>query len=607
VGRLGRVLVFVSVMAVVLLTAVGASGSRSKTAVSIPAFTASQLDAASGANWIEENGNLSSWRYSSLTQINGSNGGSIKLAWSDHFASAPNGDQRAQGNANPVEYNGILYQEDSWSRIFAVDAASGKTLWSFDPQIALNAPGNGTDMRSIAIGNGMVFYGTFGVVYGLNAQTGAQEWATQIVDPNGGNGIDAAPVYYDGMVLIGTTGGDWGGSCIMVALDASTGKVKWYYSNIPSSPKAYGWNTWPSHRAFFGGGAVWDPVTVDSADGLVYYGTGNPIPWAGYLNGPGEELGTESVVALHVATGKLAWEFQEVHHDIWDYDSMQTPVLATITQNGKQVKVLDHTNKDAYNYVLDAVTGKPVDPVVEVPVPQEAADHTWPTQPIPATEMPGSPDEIVPHIPADPEAWTGLAPDGKPYVVASHLFQPYDDSNYLVYAPSAGGGIEWPENAFSPQTGYLYMCLNETDIALEAVPPADLHPVLGNVGVILGIKAGGSPTSVNTGRLVAVDPATNKIVWKVDTPRVGNTATPCSSPVTTTASGLVLIGRNNGMIQAYDAKSGAFLWQVQNMVSGQAVPAAPRLTVYSVGGKEYLLAATDSILGPELDAYTLPS
>jgi quinohemoprotein ethanol dehydrogenase len=595
-GKLGRFSAFGVVLSLFLLSAVTASGSNSRTTVSIPAFTSAQSSAPSGANWISENGNVLSWRYSALSQINSSNGGSLKLAWSQTFPNAPSGDLPESGNANAVVYDGIVYQQDKWGRIFAVDGGSGKILWSFDPQVPLNAVVAGGDYRSISIGDGMVFTGVLGTMYALNAATGQQVWATQLVDPNGGGGIDAAPVYYNGVLYDGTTGGDVGGACIDFALNAKTGKIMWYFNNIPSSKSQPGWNTWPAQRAYFGGGAVWDPPTVDPRVGLVYFGVGNPVPYVGWARGAGEEEYTESTVALKLTTGKLAWGFQEVHHDIWDYDSMQTPVAESITQGGKSVPIVTEIDKDAYSYPLYASTGKPVVPVNEVPVPQEPAMHTYATQPIPSTQMPGSPNELVPHVPPDPGAWSGTAPDGNPYIVAKSPFTPYSDTQFTVVAPTYTGGIEWPENSWSPQTGLEYICANESDFGMEAYAPQDVHMVQGNFAGFLAIKTAYSPTGVNIGRLIALNPATNTITWSVNTNNVN-----CSSPVTSTASGIVLIARASGAIQAYDAKTGAFDWQFTNADTSST----PRFTLYSDGGKEYIVNYTSGFKGEQLNAYSL--
>jgi alcohol dehydrogenase (cytochrome c) len=575
---------------------VGASGSRSASDVSIPAFSAADLAKPAGNDWISDNGNIQGWRYSSLSQINGSNGNSLKLVWSAHLAPPATPERVAAANGHPIEYQGVLYQEDAWTRVTAIDATSGKILWQFDPQVGLNVPGNGTDMRGVGIGDGKVYYAIYGTVYALDAKTGAQVWANQIVDPNSGGGTDIAPVYYKGMVILGTTGGDWGGACIVIALDAKTGKTKWFYNTIPSNPRQPGWNTWPSHRSYFGGGAVWDPISIDPKLDLVYAGVSNPVPYAGSLNGPGKELNTESVLALHAATGKFAWVYQEVHHDIWDYDAMQTPVVGFIKQNGKQVDVVDSLNKNAYNFILYADSGKPVVGIPEVPVPQNAAQHTYPTQPIPKG------DDLIPHVPSDPDAWQGLAPDGKPFEISKQPYTPYDETHYVVVAPTYTGGTDWYESGFSPRTGYFYACVNVTSFAYEAFPPADIHPVIGNVGSFAANKTATSPTSTRIGRLVAVDMTTNKMVWKTDTPNSF-----CTSPVLMTGGGLVIIGRNEGTINAYDDKTGNLMWSIPNIVSGQQTPVNPRITTYAVNGKQYIVAFTNStVLGPELDAYALP-
>ncbi|HUK44909.1 MAG TPA: PQQ-binding-like beta-propeller repeat protein [Gaiellaceae bacterium] len=596
--RLGQFSVIGTVIALFLLTTVAASASHSRLAVSIPAFTPLQSSAPSGGNWISEDGNVQAWRYSALTQINKTNGGSLTQAWSQTFPAPASPEAQGSGNANPIAYNGILYQEDKWGRVFAVDGASGKILWSFDPKVPLNAVISGFDYRAIGMGDGMVFTADLGTVYALDATTGQQVWATQVADPNGGGGIDAAPIYYNGAVYDGTTGGDVGGPCIAFSLDAKTGKINWYYNNIPSNASQPGWNTWPTHRAFYGGGAVWDPPAISPTTGLVYFGVGNPVPYVGWARGPGKELNTESVLAINMKTGKFAWDFQEVHHDIWDYDGMQTPVVMTVKQNGQNVPVVVHINKDAYSYPLNAATGKPIVSVVETPVPQEAAMNTYPTQPIPATQTPGSPNELVPHVPPDPGAWTGIAPDGKPYVVATSPFTPYSDTSFTVVAPTYTGGIEWPENSWSPSTGLEYICANESDFGMEAYAPQDVHMVQGNFAGFLAIKTSYSPTGVNIGRLIALDPATNTIKWSVNTP--GNN---CSSRVISTASGIVLIARATGAIQAYDDTTGALLWSFTNADTSSI----PRFIPYAVGGKEYIVSYTSSAVhGEQLNAYKLP-
>jgi alcohol dehydrogenase (cytochrome c) len=600
-----------------LLTSVSASGSGAKSSAAIPAFGVAQLSAPSGANWIGENGNIQSWRYTTLSQIDGSNGSTLRLAWTTHLTSAGNSDKLSQGNANPIVYNGVMYVQDGWTRVTALDGASGKILWQFDPQVGQNVPGNGTDMRSLGMGDGMIFTGAYGTVYAINAQTGAQVWATQVVNPVGGGGIDVSPLYYKGMVLIGTTGGDWGGACIQVALDAKTGAVKWHFNNIPSNPKAPGWNTWPAKWFYFGGGAVWDMQSIDPKLDLVLTGVGQALPFNGLINGPGSEFGTDGVYAVHALTGKFAWFYQEVHHDIWDYDGMQTPLSMTVTIGGQKRDAVVHINKDAYYFVLDAATGKPLIAAPETPVPQEPLAHTYPTQPIPQNTS----QELVPHVPPDPQSYAGLlAPDGKPYIVSTTPYQPYTDKQYLVVAPTFLGGVEWPDPSWDPVRGIEVVCANVQSFGIESPPAADQHPVISNAGQIIQLRSSTVPTALSVSRLVAFNPATNSIVWKHDDVSTGGIpagkSNPCSSPVTTTANGLSIIGRTvatpqwpNGvaMIQGYDTASGVLKWQIPVLVNGQAVPTIPRITPYMVNGKEYLVSFTHfSTAGADISAYALP-
>src|SRR5581483_9497661 len=330
----------------------------------------------------------------------------------------------------------------------------------------------------------------------------------------------------------------------------------------------------------------------------------------------GAEAGTDGVYAIHVLTGKFAWWFQEVHHDIWDYDSMQTPLVETINVNGKEMEVVDHINKDAYNYVLDAATGKPVIKVVETPVPQDPRDHTYPTQPIPVG------DELVPHVVPDPQDYQGvLAPDGKPYVVTNTPFPTYTDQQYVVFAPAfALGGVEWPDPAWDPNQRIEIVCSTVSSTGAESPPAQDQHPVISNALGVIQLRWASPPNALTIARLVAFNPATNKIVWKHDEvstggPTQGN-ATQCASPVTTTASGLALIGRvvfnsqypnGVGTVQAFDSKTGNMVWQLPVLVNGQPVPTVPRITLYAVGGKEYLVSFTHfSTAGPDISAYALP-
>src|SRR5262249_26084569 len=194
------------------------------------------------------------------------------------------------------------------------------------------------------------------------------------------------PTYVNGKLLIASSGGDSGFSSIAMALDAKTGRVLWHFNLIPASPKEPGYDTWAHPIPWNGGAAVWAVAPVDPKLGLVYFSTGNPIPYSGYLRGAGKEYYTDGLLALHVDTGKVAWFFQTVHHDLWCYDQTQNGVLFDMTVNGKMRHAVAVGNKDLLVYILDRATGKPIIPVHEVPVPQYDLQHSYATQPIPDTD-----------------------------------------------------------------------------------------------------------------------------------------------------------------------------------------------------------------------------
>jgi glucose dehydrogenase len=204
----------------------------------------------------------------------------------------------------------------------------------------------------------------------------------------------AAPLYYDGMILTGTSGGDTGGRSVFFALDARTGKVLWRWNAIPEAKRDLGFDTWapPNQRAWLGGGSLWSTPVVDPKLGFVYVSVGNPIPYV--LGRPaGAEVPTNSIVALRIKTGEPAWQYQTIHHDIWDWDMSNSAMLMDFEYQGRLRTALVAVNKNGYAYVLDRSTGQPVLPIPEVRQPQSTGANTWPTQPIPQ----GGAGEFIRH------------------------------------------------------------------------------------------------------------------------------------------------------------------------------------------------------------------
>ncbi|HVU76802.1 MAG TPA: PQQ-binding-like beta-propeller repeat protein [Gaiellaceae bacterium] len=601
---LGAAVVIAAVAGVTLRSA----SASTKDISPIPAFSTSQLTAAPGNDWLTSKGDIWNRNFSSLDQINQSNVNKLKLAWHTRVV-VPGAKANFNGvsdEAEPVEYGGTLYMPDSKGDVFAFDAATGERLWYYKPKYPKGfAPGLPTS-RGIAIGNGKVYMAqTDASVVGLDQATGRVSWKTQVGDWKSGYFFTAPPTYVDGTLYIGTSGGDFGAASKVVAINASTGKVKWSFNLIPRG-KELGAKTW-AKGDYNGGGAVWEPLTVDPAAGLVYVGVGNPIPYNGIVRGYGDDLFTESVVALHTSNGKLKWYYQTVHHDIWDYDTAANPLVVFDAKiKGQTRHVIASMGKTGWVYELDRITGKPVLGIKEKKVPQLAQMHTAKTQPIPV----GQPFAAQ----CAPQAWKKWkAPDGKPVQVGC-IFTPYGTDHYTAFAPTALGGADWPPSSYSPKTGYMYICSKDASSAWKALPitkKTKLQP-LGNFFQIDGLfSPPGTPGRKAVGTVVAMDMRTNTRAWRASFP-AGDM---CYSGVTSTQGGLVFVGRNNGTLQAYSDTTGKLLWTSPKYPQSIAAPAM----TYSLNGKQYVAvyAGGNSIsagsgtvkvkYGSDLYVFALPS
>jgi len=572
-----------------LVSIAGATGKRSAIAP-IPSFSASELAATPTKDWVGVHGNTMNQQFSGLTQINRANVGKLKIAWHTKVFIPTKGKPSFTGSlaeAEPVEYNGTMYMPDAKGNVYAFDATTGERLWYYKYKTPPHFTSLLQTSRGVAIGDGQVFMAeTDGQVIGLDQATGRPKWVTTVGDFKKGVTFTAAPLYVDNLVIVGESGGDSGAPCQLVALDANTGKVKWRFDAIPTG-KEFGANTW-SNRIYTGGGAMWSSPAVDTKLGLVYIAVGNPIPYNGADRGPGDNLFTESVVAVHLSNGKYAWHFQEVRHDNWDYDPAANGVeLFDLKIKGQMRHAIAQAGKTGWVYILDRATGKPILGMNMRPVPQNASQHTAPTQPIPV----GQPFSMQ----CAPAAWKSWkAPDGKPVTVGC-IFAPYDDTHFTAFAPTALGGADWPPSSYSPRTGYLYICSKDSSSAWKALPPTTaghLKP-LGNffqIDGLFGMK--NSPASHAQGTVVAMNMRSNRIAWEV---RFAGTEDPCYSGVLSTRGGLVFVGRNNGTLQAYNDLTGKLVWTSPKLAAG--VNAAP--ITYSVNGKQYVVvyAGGNGLLG----------
>ncbi len=600
--------------------AVSASGSSSARAVITPspAYTADQLNAPPGDNWLTNMGSLNGNRYSSLKQIDKTNVATLKQAWKINLGTCKTKDDQCGSlEANAAVANGTYYIQTPKSDVFALDAATGATLWhwtpTYDPSFSV---GSGGRQPGVAIADGKVFAPTDdGYLVALDQMMGGLVWKSEVLPWKKGGRVSDAPIYVNGIVITGDSCGDCGSpSNGMHAYDANTGRELWTWAIVPG-PGQPGSNTWSGRGALYGGGAMWESPVIDTKRNLAIFGTGNPVPWNS--RGPGMNLYTDSIVALNLYTGQLVWAFQTTHHDLWDSDlpnngvmfdaPYKVPFTATVKVKGKTKKVTRfHTvvrpavafvSKYGMTFVLDRETGKPLIPVKEVKVPQSSAPevNTWPTQPVSSADnvlfnkqnAQGLPctDGAVSQTNAYVPYSSATAPDGKPYKIGC-VYDPYDTTQYVVFPFEM---MDWPASSYSPENKTFITCgVSDRAVGLEQIPSAS--QVVGSFGGVgVAVLFGGDTSTANTGNFSALNVTTGKLAWHQ------HWAAPCYSGSMNTASGITFIGHlgdgnaqdGHGYLEAVDTATGASLWKSPPMSA--PVGAAP--VTYTVNGKQYVSVA----------------
>ncbi len=508
-------------------------------------------------SWPMVAGDWGNGRYSQLTQINAANIKSLGGAWNHIF-------EGEVSRGTPVVVDGMMFVT-AGAHVYALNPKTGDVVWTHQAEVA---PSN--LFKGVAVGDGMVFYGTADAhVVALDEKTGDQIWSVPMGDslavrgddnPSAaltttGEYVSGAPAYAKGMVITGMSDGDHGVRCRIVAMDAKTGKRVWQFFSVPA-PGQQGHETWAQDNDewLHGGGGLWNTANIDPDLGLVYFGTGNPVPqWAGDLR-QGDNLYTDSVVALDLKTGKYRWHYQVVHHDIWESDIATPLVFYDAEVHGKTVKALGAMRTDGYLFLLDRATGKPVHPVEERPVPQDPHLFTHATQPFPVGA-----DEIGPNCIQE-----GQVPAG--FKRLCHYDPVNFDTPNAIYPVLTARSSPM---SYDPQTKYFYMA-GSPGWPLWIKRMQDPH-FFSSSSSVPGMKT--------SGILAAIDSRTDKIVWQKNTPYEMQNG----SGATTTAGGLLFHGDPDGNLQALDVKTGDMLWQFQTGAN-ESGPAA----IYEVDGEEYV-------------------
>src|SRR6201996_6857325 len=519
-----------------------------------PEFTSEELYEPAGENWITNGGGTTNDRFSSLGEINTENVKELKGDWMTKIgANATAAKFSAEGQA--LEYKGTIYISDGADDVFAMNAKSGEVLWTYEPKLPPDPLGEviccGWDSRGVAIGDGMVFVSQLnGDQIALDQKTGKVVWNTEVVKPGSGFSITSAPLYYNGRVYVGGSGGEYGVRGRLTALDAKTGKFDWHFWTTPS-PKEIGGDTWPNNGSYKTGGAsIWNTPTVNPKTGMLFFSTSNASPWVGNAR-KGENLFTASIVGLNAETGKYHCHYQEVHHDLWDFDAPSPTVLMKGEMNGKEVEAVGEPEKTGWAYVVDQENCKPVYPIPEVKVPQDPSQKTFPTQPEPTMEPFTPINPVKASVEKSAEGVSGDKP--KPKVVGVPDFTPMSsDPNVMnVVANAAVGGDNWPPSSFDPEEDMYFVCSQSGVLGL-IVPPNEQKYKEGETYIGSDeITASGSNTP---GFLTAYDMSTGKIAWQ------DNFKESCYSGAVTTAGGLVFVGQNNGELTAFNVENGEKLW-----------------------------------------------
>src|ERR1700739_326760 len=479
--------------------------------------------------------NYRAWSYSPLAQITRDNVKQLVPVWA-----FPTGGQNGL-QAAPLVVDGVLYIENHQNHAFAVDAATGRPLWNYAYQSSrkANPSQQAVGTRGLAVGYGLVYMATRDKrLVAIDAKTGHEAWNVQVPDTTECCGITGAPLLVKDKVITGIVDGEFAHRGYLTAFDAKTGKMAWRFNTIPA-PGEPGSETWPGESWKTGGGSTWFTGSYDPELNLIYWGIGNPSSDLFGEHRKGSNLYTDSLVALDADTGKLKWYFQETPHDLWDFDSNPEPVLIDASQNGQPRKLVLHSTKGGYAYVLDRQTGKLVKAFAY------AQDINWSS---------------------------GLDKDGKPL----NPVLPAKGSS-VVFCPGTLGARNFNHSAYSPRTGLWYT--NDFEIC-DRLEPEDSDVKDGDryFGGTFGswqLSTKGKPN------ISAFDPLTGERKWAFATNY------PNASSLLATAGDLIFAGDLEGYAFALDAKSGEKLWSFN---TGGKVASPP--VSFSVNGRQNIAIST---------------
>jgi PQQ-dependent dehydrogenase (methanol/ethanol family) len=497
--------------------------------------------ASDGNNFLHTNGNYWQSRFYPNRQINIDNVSKLRPAWIFQTEIVETME------TTPIVVDGIMYATTAFNHVYAIDARTGEELWHYKHEMGpITTFCCGPNNRGVAVHDDKVYMGTLDAqLVALDAKTGSLIWKKEIADPALGYSETMAPTAVDGMILIGTNGGEYGIRGFVKAFDAETGDEKWTFHTIPENSVG----VWATHDATGRdmlrdieaekaalasggdpfktlGGGVWQNPAVDLESRRIYFVVGNPSPDLDGSLRPGDNLYTDSLVAVNLDTGEYVCHFQYIAHDVWDLDAVSPPIITEVkTDAGQTVKGVLHAGKTGHVYVHNADDCSLIR-FSEAMVPQE---NMW----------------VLPTA---------------------------EGARML---PGANGGVEWSPMAINAELGLTYAINLHQPMTyhVESTPYPEGKLWLGGAFKVI-------PTEEQWGNVTAVDYNTGKIRWQVKTEQ------PMIGGVLATAGGLVFTGEGNGLFKAYDAETGAVLWSFRAGAGVNAPPAS-----YTVDGQQYIVVA----------------
>jgi len=495
-------------------------------------------------NWLTYSGGYQSWRYSKLDRISNSNAGTLALQWA--FQSADLG----QFETTPLEIDGVLYGTGQDNRAFALDARTGRAIWRYQRRLPdkVQACCGMVNRGFAALGEHLFMATLDGHVMSFDMKTGNVIWDVEAADYRQSYVFTVAPLVVKDKIIVGVAGGEYGVRGFVDAYYADSGKRAWRFYTVPG-PGEPGHETWAGDSWKTGGAPAWITGSYDPELNLIYWPTGNPSPSNNGVERGGDNLYSNSMLALDADTGKLKWHYQFTPHDLHDYDSTQIPVLVDAPWQGQPRKLLLHANRNGFLYVLDRTNG-----------------------------MFLSAKPFFPRLNWAKE----IGADGRPVVIPGS--DPTREGTRTC--PGALGATNWFSPSYSPQTGLLYVAAAEECDVFTNAPQKyhEGHDFLGSVYVpASGEKAWGA--------LRAFDPFTGEKKWEF------KYFTPPNGGALSTAGGVVFAGDSDGNFVALDAHSGKDLWHIQ---LGAAIYSSPM--TYALDGKQYVVIPA----GGALFAFALP-